>query len=110
MVPDTIIGISILRSSLISSIANKAALALSVSKIVSTNNTSTPPSINASVCCLYATRNSSKVIALYSGLFTSGDKLAVLFVGPILPATKRGLLGFCLLNSSATCFAIFADS
>jgi hypothetical protein len=29
-----------------------------------------------------------------SGSFTSGDILAVLFVGPIDPATKRGLSGF----------------
>ncbi|MDT4867240.1 hypothetical protein FQZ97_1021380 [compost metagenome] len=33
-----------------SSIANSAALALSVSKMVSTSNTSAPPSTSASIC------------------------------------------------------------
>mgnify|MGYP000468079237 CR=1 FL=1 len=33
----------------------------------------------------------------------------VRFVGPIAPATKRGLLGSRLVNSSATSLAIFAD-
>ena len=37
-------------SSKYSSIANNAALALSVSKMVSNNNTSTPPSTNARTC------------------------------------------------------------
>ena len=81
-----------------------------MSKIVSTNNKSTPPSIKASTCCLYAMRNSSKVTALNSGLLTSGLKLAVRFVGPILPATKRGFSGFLLVNSVATYLAILADS
>ena len=79
------------RSSFTSSIANNAALAFNVSKTVSTNNKSTPPSTKASTCCLYAILNSSKVTALKPGSFTSGDILAVLFVGPIDPATKRGL-------------------
>ena len=110
MVPETIIGISILRSSFTSSIAKRAALAFKVSKIVSTNKISLPPSINASTCCLYAIRKSSKVTALYPGSFTSGDILAVLFVGPIEPATKRGLSGFLAVNSSATSRASLADS
>jgi 5-methyltetrahydrofolate--homocysteine methyltransferase len=66
-------------------------------------------SIKASTCCLYAIRNSSKVTALYPGSLTSGDMLAVLFVGPIEPATKRGLCGSLAVNSSATSFAILAD-
>ncbi len=38
------------RSTITSSIANSAALAFSVSKIVSTSSTSTPPSIRARTC------------------------------------------------------------
>ena len=52
MVPETIIGMSILRSSLTSSMAKSAAFAFSVSKMVSTKSKSTPPSIRASTCCL----------------------------------------------------------
>ena len=52
IVPETMIGISIFRSILTSSIANKAAFAFNVSKIVSTKSKSQPPSINASTCCL----------------------------------------------------------
>ena len=52
IVPDTITGMSILRSSFTSSMAKRAALAFKVSKMVSTNNTSQPPSIKASTCCL----------------------------------------------------------
>ena len=69
------------------SIAYNAALALRVSKIVSTKRRSDPPSINPKTCSLYAITNSSNVIALYPGSLTSGDMLAVLFVGPIEPAT-----------------------
>jgi hypothetical protein len=68
-----------------------AALAFSVSKIVSTNK-SLPPSIN--YLLLVCNTQIIKVTALYPGSFTSGDILAVLFVGPIEPATKRGLSGF----------------
>ena len=52
IVPETIMGMSIFCSSLTSSMANKAALALSVSKMVSTNKISTPPAIKASTCSL----------------------------------------------------------
>ena len=58
------IGNFILRSSKIDSMAKSAALALSVSNIVSTSKQSTPPSINASVCSLYALTRSPKVTAL----------------------------------------------
>ena len=44
-------------------------------------------------------------MALKPGSLTSGDIEAVLFVGPMEPATY--LLS---LNSEATSFAIFADS
>ena len=52
MVPLTIMGTSIWRSSFTSSMANKAAFAFKVSKIVSTNSKSAPPSNKASTCCL----------------------------------------------------------
>ena len=86
---------------------NKAAFALSVSNIVSTNKISTPPSIKASICCLYATAISSKLTARYPGLFTSGEIEQVRFVGPMAPATKRGFSG--VLFSVAASLAIFAE-
>ena len=49
-------------------------------------------------------------MALKPGLFTSGEIDAVRLVGPIDPATNLGLLGSFALISSATSFAIFADS
>jgi hypothetical protein len=56
---------------------------------------SQPPSISASTCCL----RDAQIIQSYgsvSGSFTSGDMLAVLFVGPMEPATKRGFVWiFC---------------
>jgi hypothetical protein len=65
--------------------------------------------IHKRFCCLYAMRKSSKVTALYPGSFTSGDMLAVLFVGPMEPATKRGLSDL-VVNYQATSRANFADS
>ena len=50
IVPDIITGIRLPFSSISLLIPNKAALALSVSKIVSTNSISTPPSISAKAC------------------------------------------------------------
>jgi hypothetical protein len=50
---------------------------------------------------LYAMRKSSKLTALYPGSFTSGDMLAVLFVGPMEPATNLGFLVLAV-NASAT--------
>ena len=81
-----------------------------MSKTVSTNNKSTPPSTKASICALYAILKSSNVTALNPGSLTSGDMLAVRFVGPIDPATNLGLFGSLALNSLATSLAIFADS
>ncbi len=52
IVPLTIIGTSICLSSFTSSIAKRAAFAFKVSKIVSTNKISEPPSSKASTCCL----------------------------------------------------------
>jgi hypothetical protein len=48
-------------------------------------------------------------MALKAGLFTSGDKEAVRFVGPMAPATNRGLWGSFSVNSKATSLAILAD-
>ncbi len=50
MVPDTITGTSMPRSSVISAIAYSAALAFSVSKMVSTSSRSTPPSSMPLIC------------------------------------------------------------
>ena len=88
--------------------ANRQAFALRVSKIVSTKRISTPPSIKAAVCSLYAITTSSQVTALNPGSFTSGEIDAVLLVGPIEPATNLGLLGSLIVNSFATSQAIFA--
>jgi len=52
--------------------------------------------------------SSSKDVFLKLGSFTSGDIEAVLFVGPIEPATNLGLLSSFKENSSAISRAIFA--
>ena len=87
IVTDTITGKRSPRSRNTSSIANKAALRLSVSKVVSGNRMSTPPSINVSVCSRYTATRSSNVTARKPGSFTSGEIEAVRLVGPIAPAT-----------------------
>src|SRR4029079_5773721 len=72
------------------SIANRAALAFRVSKMVSTRNRSTPPSARARACSRYAATSSSKVTLRAPGSLTSGEIEAVFGVGPKAPATKRG--------------------
>ena len=72
--------------------ANKAAFALSVSKIVSTNNKSAPPSMSPRACSEYATTNSSNVVARNPGSFTLGDNESVRLVGPNAPATYLGVV------------------
>ncbi len=84
-----------------SSIANNAALALRVSKMVSTISTSLPPSISALACSKYAARNCSKLMLRAPGSLTSGLMLAVLGVGPSAPTTKRGLSGVLNLSQAA---------
>ena len=107
IVPETIIGSSIFFSSKTSSIANNAALQFKVSKTVSTNNISTPPSTKPITCSLYAFLSWSNVIPLKAGFSTSGEIDAVLFVGPIDPATN---LGFSFDEYFfAAFFAICAD-
>ena len=81
-----------------------------MSKIVSTINTSAPPSINARACSRYVETSSSKLTLRKPGSLTSGEIDAVLVVGPSAPATHLGLSGVFLVNSSATDRAIFAAS
>ena len=90
MVPEIITGTRIPVSSVTSAIAAIAALALSVSKIVSISRRSAPPSSSPLTCSAYALRSSSKVTARKPGLATSGEIEAVRLVGPMAPATKRG--------------------
>ena len=89
--------------------ANNPAFKLSVSVTVSNKSKSAPPLINARACCLNATTNSSNEIERKPGLFTSGDIDANFVVGPIEPATNRGLSGVFAVISSATSRAIFAE-
>ena len=107
MVPEIIIGISIWRSSDTKSIANKAAFALRVSKIVSTIIRSAPPSNKADVATLNVSTNWSKLIFLNEGSSTSGLNEHVRLVGPKTPATKTSL-EFFSLNVSTLFRAISA--
>ena len=66
-----------------------AALAFSVSKIVSISSRSTPPSARALICSAYAACTWSKVTARYAGSSTFGDSDRVTFSGPTDPATNR---------------------
>ena len=70
-----------------------AALAFSVSNMVSMSRISAPPSTSPFICSVYAISTSSKVTARYPGLFTSGERERVLFSGPMAPATKHGFEG-----------------
>ena len=92
-------------SSKTSSIPHNAAFKFNVSNVVSGNNTSTPPSINALTCSAYDSANCAKVTARYSGRFTSGDIEAVRFVGPTAPATQATRPGLSAIYSSVTFLA-----
>ena len=107
IVPEIIIGISTLRSSATISIANKAAFAFRVSKIVSTIIRSAPPSNKADVATLNVSTNWSKLIFLNEGSSTSGLNEHVRLVGPKTPATKISL-GFFFLKLSTALRAICA--
>ena len=87
-----------------------AALAFNVSKMVSTIRRSTPPSNNPCTCSEYAATSWSKSTFRYSGLETSGDNDAVLFVGPMHPQTKRGFSGVLRVTVDAALQAISADA
>ena len=93
MVAEIISGTSAPRSSNSSSMPAIAALAFSVSKIVSSSSRSAPPSISPRTCSRYASRTCAKVVARNAGLLTSGEIDSVRLVGPIAPATKRGRSG-----------------
>ena len=67
--------------------AKIAALAFSVSNMVSIIRKSTPPSINATAASSYVAASSSKLIFRKPGSLTSGEMDAVRFVGPSTPAT-----------------------
>ena len=96
IVPDTITGRLKLLSSKYLCIAYIAALEFSVSKIVSTSSKSTPPSTRPCKASLYAITKVSKFILRKPGSFMSGDTVALRFVGPRTPATRRGFLGVFL--------------
>src|SRR5262245_46587930 len=66
-----------------------AAFAFSVSKIVSINKRSTPPSTSPRICSAYAAAMRSNVTVRYAGSFTRGDSDGFGLVGPTEPATNR---------------------
>ena len=91
IVNDSITGTSRPAASIASSAAQSAALAFSVSNIVSQSKASTPPSIREIICSLYASTSISNVTLRKAGFSTSGLIEQVRPVGPTEPATKRGL-------------------
>ena len=101
MVPDTMTGQRRPRSSKTVSTAKMAALALRVSKIVSMNSRSAPPSSRPLVATEYAATSWSKPTLRAPGSLTSGEMDAVRVVGPSAPATYRVLSGVCAVASSA---------
>ena len=102
MVPETMTGQRRPRSSKTVSTAKIAALALRVSKIVSMNTRSAPPSISPSVASVYAATSWSKDTLRAPGSLTSGEMEAVRVVGPSAPATYRFFSGVVAVISSAT--------
>ena len=110
IVPEIMSGSRTPALSKYSSIAKSAALALSVSKIVSSMMRSTPPSTSAATALAYAAFTWSKVTARNPGSFTSGESESVRFIGPRTPATKRGLPGVRALTASADARAMRAPS
>jgi hypothetical protein len=79
-----------------------------VSKIVSTSRMSAPPSQRPATESVYVATSSSKLTLRAPGSLTSGEIDAVRLVGPIAPATKRGLSGVRAVHASAHSRAIFA--
>ena len=61
-------------------------------------------------CSSYAARSSSNVMARNDGLLTSGEMDNVRFVGPIAPATNRGLSGVFAVHAAAAALASRAAS
>ncbi len=101
IVPLTTIGIRRPRPSNASSMAKIAALALSVSKIVSRRSRSAPPRTWPSAASRYAAASSPKLTLRAAGSFTSGEIEPVRLVGPREPATKRGRPSAASASSAA---------
>jgi hypothetical protein len=110
IVPEIMTGSFTPVSSASSSMAKSAALAFSVSKIVSTIRRSTPPSTSARAATLYASLTWSKLTARKPGSFTSGESESVRFIGPSTPATQRGRPGDLAVCASATSRAMRAPA
>ncbi|BFO12332.1 hypothetical protein GGER_48420 [Serratia rubidaea] len=87
MVPEIMIGSVTPSASNSLSTANAAALAFSVSKMVSIMIRSTPPSTSARVDSRYASTSWLKEMLRNAGSLTSGEIEAVRLVGPSTPAT-----------------------
>ena len=102
IVPEIMTGTRVPTVSKNASIANSAALAFSVSKIVSTSRMSAPPSSNPRIDSVYASTSASNVTPRAPGSSTFDEIDAVRFVGPRTPATNRGRPGSRASNSSAT--------
>ena len=100
------IGNSIPNFSKVVVTAKIAAFAFKVSKTVSINIRSLPPSINASVASIYVSTSSSKLVLRAPGSLTSGDIDNVRLVGPKTPATHFGFS--TVENSSQASLAISA--
>ena len=102
MVTEIISGSRWPRSSNTSSIAKIAALAFSVSKIVSTSSRCDAAVDQAAdLLGVGVAAAASKVTLRSDGSFTSGEIESVRLVGPIAPATKRGLSGVRAVYSAA---------
>ena len=97
-------------SSQYESMAKSAALALSVSKIVSTMMTSMPPASRPCSCSVYAATSSINVTLRKDGSSTDGEMDAVRFVGPMAPHTKRGRDGSAAIASAHASLASAADA
>lgn len=69
--------------------------------MVSTMRMWQPPSIRPSVCCLYAATTPSQSQLRAPGSSTEGEMESVRLVGPMAPATRRGLWGSSAVTSLA---------
>jgi hypothetical protein len=110
IVPEIITGQRRPCSSKSVSSAKIAALALSVSKMVSISSTSEPPSTSPLAWVRYASTSSSNVTLRAPGSLTSGEMDAVLLVGPSAPTTNRGRSGVRAVIASHSCRASRAEA
>ena len=100
--PEIMTGMRVPRSSKTSSIATRHAFITSVSNDVSGSRMSAPASIRARTWTLYVATISSNVTSRRPGSSTWIPIESCFLVGPMLPATNRGLPGSLRVNSSAT--------